>query len=436
MLLSLFLFWNAAQSSFIIFAFELVFNYAMVRLMQRQKGWRAQAIATLVIGVDIVILVYFKYLSFLVEDVFGLAFTGLSVQFTDNVILPGVQGIPPGISFYTFQMVAFVVDSLKCRDMRPLRFVDYVNFAAFFPQVVAGPIERRSDLLPQIESFRFRFNVEDIDEGLKWLTIGLFMKLVLGDNIAPHINLGDTANAWIIWFSTYLFGLRIYFDFAGYSFIALGIARIIGVRLSVNFLAPYISLNIQEFWRRWHVTLSGWFRDYLFIPLGGSRVNRTALNIFTVFVISGLWHGAGWNFIFWGAYHGGLLVIHKYFGKRFSIPPFLSWALTLLSVMFGWLFFMETRLNYLLMKLQTLVTPSAYSLTNVRETFASLDNQAGLLLILLLANGFLVLEHVAARRDRKQVYAGLLHPAVSLTLVGLVILLAARASSQFVYFAF
>lgn len=438
--MSLLLFWNAAQSSFLIFAFELVFNYVLVRLMQGQKGVRAKVIAALVIGVDLAILIYFKYLVFFVEDVVGLAFVGLSGSLGESAaqsaVLPGLQGIPPGISFYTFQVVAFVVDSLKAKTARPITFVNYVNFAAFFPQVVAGPIERRSALLPQIESFRLRWNVERIDEGLKWLAIGLFMKLVLGDNLAPHILLDETANAWAIWVSIYLFGLRIYFDFAGYSFMALGIAKILGVDLTINFLAPYISLNIQEFWRRWHVTLSGWFRDYLFIPLGGSRVNRTALNIFVVFVISGLWHGAGWNFIFWGAYHGGLLVLYRQLGGRFWLPSGVAWALTFASAMFGWLFFMETRLDYLLAKLQALVTPAAYALSNINGMVAAMDNKFGLGVMLVLSHGVLGLELLAAQRDRKEVYAGLLQPSVSLLLAGLVILLAAKSSSQFVYFAF
>lgn len=440
MLMSLLLFWNAAQSSFAIFAFELVLNYGLVRIMQRQKGWWAQAIAAVIISVDLAILIYFKYLAFIIENALGWVQVGLLSQGGQtgqaDTILPGLQGIPPGISFYTFQMVAFVIDSLKAKTPRPLRFIDYVNFASFFPQVVAGPIERRRDLLPQIESFQLRFSADKIDEGLRWLALGLFMKLVLGDNLAPHVQLNAVDNAWAIGFSIYLFGLRIYFDFAGYSFMALGIAKVIGVDLTANFLAPYISLNIQEFWRRWHVTLSGWFRDYVFIPLGGSRVNRTSLNIFVVFVISGLWHGAGWNFIFWGAYHGGLLILHRQLGQRFQLPAAVAWLLTFSTVMFGWLFFMETRLDYLFAKLATLGTPTAYSLSNASSLVASLDDKVGLGVMLLLAHGLLAGEQLAAWRDRQQVYDHLLRPVVSLTLAGLVILLAARSSSQFVYFAF
>ncbi len=432
MVLSLSLFWNAARSSFMIFAFELIFNYGMVQWMQRQQGSRAKMIAAITIVIDLAILMYYKYLNFFFEEVFGLAAGGVPDDWADNMTIPG---IPPGISFYTFQMVAFVVDSLNVKDKNQIGFIDYINFASFFPQVVAGPIERRSDLFPQIESFRLKFSIENIDTGLKWLVLGMFMKLVLGDNLAPHINLEETANAWMVWLSIYLFGLRIYFDFAGYSFIAFGIARIIGIKLTVNFLAPYISQNIQEFWRRWHVTLSTWFRDYIFIPLGGSRLRRTALNILIVFTISGLWHGAGWNFILWGGYHGCLLILHRYIRQHLSLPRFLAWALTLFSVMFGWLFFMETNLNHLLLKLQTLISPSAYSIAKLQELI-SMDNKYGLFLTLILAILVLVLEHVASWRDRKQVYRLLLLPRVAPIILGLVILLAARSSSEFVYFAF
>ncbi|MFZ1028980.1 MAG: MBOAT family O-acyltransferase [Limnoraphis robusta] len=436
MLVSLILFWNAAHSSFFIFALELVFNYVMVRLMQSQPKVIAKPIAIVTITINLAILISFKYLDFLVQDVLGLGFGEIAAGWNENTGISNISGIPPGISFYTFQMVAFVVDSYKTNDRHPIKFIDYVNFASFFPQVVAGPIERRSDFLPQIEKFRFNFSFENIDTGLKWLVLGLFMKIVLGDNLAPHINLQETANAWIIWLSIYLFGLRIYFDFAGYSFIALGLAKMMGVQLTVNFLAPYISQSVQEFWRRWHVTLSGWFRDYLFIPLGGSRVGRTGLNILTVFTISGLWHGAGWNFIFWGFYHGVLLIIHRSIGRLFSLPQFIAWILTLTSVMFGWLFFMENNTNQLLLKLQTLITPSAYSIVATQEKIAEINNKWGLGLTLMLAIILLGFEQIASWQDREQVYRFLLRPNVSLMILSLVILFAAKSSSQFVYFAF
>lgn len=314
--MSLVLFWNAAPSSFLIFAAELCINYAALRLMVRQNDWRRYAIATFIIVLDVSVLAYFKYLDFLFNDFLAVLIPGMGSEARPE-ILQGVAGIPPGISFYTFQMIACMLDSVREKDTRAPKLIDYFNFAAFFPQIVAGPIERRSDLMPQIEKFRLRFTVENMDAGMRWLALGLFMKLVLADNLSIFIDWKEAANPFIVWLSVYIFGLRIYFDFAGYSFIALGLARMLGIQLTVNFQSPYISRNIQEFWRRWHVSLSTWFRDYVFIPLGGSRVAFASVNILIVFVISGLWHGAGWNFVLWGAYHGLMLVLYSHFGRRF-----------------------------------------------------------------------------------------------------------------------
>jgi alginate O-acetyltransferase complex protein AlgI len=246
MALSLTLFLNASTSSFVIFSFEILFNYLMVRLMLSRRGWQAQAIATAVILFDVAILAYFKYLNFFVEDVIGLVAPAIATSWQDKSI-PGLGSIPPGLSFYTFQMVAFVVDSYTSKRKQALGFIDYVNFVSFFPQVVAGPIERRSDLLPQIESFRFKFTAENLEAGFRWLALGLFMKFVLADNISPFINLEETANAWLVWFFAYLFTLRIYFDFAGYSFIALGLARIVGVRLTLACHLEYLVSGLCVF---------------------------------------------------------------------------------------------------------------------------------------------------------------------------------------------
>ncbi|MEQ9486525.1 MBOAT family O-acyltransferase [Coleofasciculus sp. F4-SAH-05] len=446
--MSLMLFLNASRSSFAIFIVEIVFNYFMVRLMLRRRGNGAKLIAAIVIITDIAILAYLKYLTFFVEDVFGIIVPGIRTNWEQGFPLPIFQQIPPGVSFYTFQMVAFVVDSLRPKYKKPIPFLDYINFIAFFPQIVAGPIERRADLLPQIQSFRFKFTAENFELGLRWLSLGFFMKLVLADNIAPYINLQETANPWIVWFFAYLFTLRIYFDFAGYSFMALGVARILGVKLTVNFLAPYTSVSIQEFWRRWHITLNNWFRDYVFLPLMGSKKQLAAFFLFITFTLSGFWHGAAWNFIIWGAYHGGLLLLLRYTGRPFqrlmgkgkqvSRFQFFSWALTFGSVTLGCLFFMDTNILRLLSKLRTIVTPWAYSLSNLGELLSSysLNEGAVLIVTLLLANGVLFMEHLAVWQKRKFEYELLLLPWVSRVLLGLTILFAANQPSEFIYFEF
>lgn len=461
MVLSLTLFLNASLKSFAVFIFEVIFNYIMVQLMFQRRGWESRAIATFLIVFDVAVLAYFKYLTFFVEDVVGLV-VGIPNNWQQSFPLPVYKTIPPGISFYTFQMVAFVVDSFTAKKKKPINFVDYVNFIAFFPQIVAGPIERRKQLLPQIESFRFKFTAENFDIGLRWLSLGLFMKFVLADNISPYIDVKETANAWLIWFHAFLFTLRIYFDFGGYSFMAVGIARVVGVKLELNFLAPYTSVSIQEFWRRWHITLSNWFRDYVFIPLMGANKQWAGFYLFITFTLSGFWHGAAWNFILWGAYHGALLLLLRYAGRSFQrfmdgalslvhrypgssflgfilrwISEFVSWALTLMSVTLGCLFFMETNISRLGVKLQTLVTPWSYSFSGVIDAFSSYSiNQAyALALTMFLAIGALFLEHLAVWQKREE-YELLLSPWVSRTLLGLTILLGATIPSEFIYFEF
>ena len=280
---------------------------------------------------------------------------------------------------------------------------------------------------------------------MRWLSLGLFMKFVLGDNISPYIDLQETANAWLIWFHAFLFTLRIYFDFGGYSFMAVGIAKVVGVKLELNFLAPYTSVSIQEFWRRWHITLSNWFRDYVFIPLMGANKQWAAFYLFITFTFSGFWHGAAWNFILWGAYHGALLLVLRYAGRSFqrfvgrwtAKTEFISWALTLISVTLGCLFFMETNISRLGVKLQTLVTPWAYSFSGVIDAFSSYSiNQAYALgFTMFLAMGALFLEHLAVWQKREE-YEILLSPWVSKILLGLTILLGATIPSEFIYFEF
>ena len=443
--LSLLLFFNASATSFVVFLSQILFNYWMVRWMITRPPQQERLIATLLIIFDVGVLVYFKYLTFFVEDILGLAVT-VPGSWRSQFPLPVFGGIPPGVSFYTFQMVAFVVDSLKARRKKPIEFMDYVNFVAFFPQIVAGPIERRSALLPQISSFRFKFTADNWDWGLRWLSLGLFMKFVLADNIAPYIDLQEVGNAWLVWFYAFLFTLRIYFDFAGYSFMAVGIARVLGVRLTVNFLAPYTSQSINEFWRRWHVSLSTWFRDYVFLPLMGSRKAWAPAFLFATFTLSGFWHGASWNFILWGAYHGALLLLLRYAGRPFQKvvnkyvkrPQIMSWALTFSSVVLGCLFFMELNTARLITKLTTLITPWAYSLANLGSAFSqfSLNEAMALGLILLLAAGFLLVEHIAVWQERSLEYELFLVPWVSKALLVLTILFAANIPSEFIYFEF
>lgn len=488
---SILLFINTDPKSFCVFIFEVLINYLMVAWMLRLQGWQAKLVATLLIIFDISILAYFKYLIFFVEDVIGKiidipldwkeiaknSFVSLENQISiKNWLPPGLiaatpqpilkvldlpafllellalplhRRIPPGISFYTFQMVAFVVDSLVARRKKAIAFLDYLNFISFFPQIVAGPIERRLNLLPQIGSFRFKFTAENFQLGLRWLSLGVFLKFVLSDNLVPYIDLSNATNPWLIWFITFLFTLRIYFDFAGYSFIAVGLAWFLGIKLTLNFLAPYTSVSINEFWQRWHITLSTWFRDYVFLPLMGTKKKFAPFFLFITFTLSGFWHGAAWNFVLWGAYHGGLLLVlryvgrpfHKFVGKYVSRSEFVSWGLTFFSVTLGCLFFVDTNTQRLFTKLKTLVTPWAYSFENLKEFFNayfSLETiNSGILLsvVVILSLLVLLLEHIAVWQQKFE-YELLLSRWLSPLLLALTILLAANQPSQFIYFEF
>lgn len=442
--LGLVLFYNASPASFIVFIFEIIFNYLMVLWMLKTPKNQANIIATIVIIIDIAILAYFKYLTFFVEDVIGLIIN-IPQNWQQNFPIHVSNKIPPGVSFYTFQMVAFVVDSLVAKKKKLIGFLDYINFVSFFAQLVAGPIERKINFFPQIESFQFKFSVEKFYEGMQWLSLGLFFKFVLADNIAEFISLKEINNAWIIWFQAFLFTLRIYFDFAGYSFIGLGLAKFVGINLTLNFLAPYTSVSINEFWRRWHITLSTWFRDYVFLPLMNLKKEWAAFFLFLTFTLSGFWHGAAWNFVIWGAYHGALLLIIRFFGRPFSKfmgkyvkkTDFISWLLTFLSVILGCLFFMETNTHNLLIKLKTLLIPFSYSLNNLIAflTSYSINEITALSVLLSLSIGALFLEFKAVWQGKFE-YEILLSPKLSPILLALSILLASTANSDFIYFEF
>lgn len=273
----------------------------------------------------------------------------------DNVTLDLI--LPVGISFYTFQALSYVID-VKRRDLHPTKdVVAFMAFISFFPQLVAGPIERATNLLPQFLRNR-KFDYSRAVEGMRLILWGLFKKMVIADNAALVVNtvFADytsvgTANLWI---GAFLFTIQIYCDFSGYSDIAVGVARLFGVSLMRNFKMPYFSRDINEFWKKWHISLTSWFRDYVYIPLGGNRKGKVKQirNTLIVFLTSGLWHGANFTFIVWGAYHGLLYLPHIISGRKHLdkqeghrgvvlkiVFPTLLMGTTFILVMIGWIIF-------------------------------------------------------------------------------------------------
>jgi alginate O-acetyltransferase complex protein AlgI len=305
--------------------------------------------------VNLGMLGFFKYFNFFIENVqTALASIGISVGMPTLTII-----LPAGISFYTFQALSYTIDVYK-GEMRARRTpLDFALFVAFFPHLVAGPIMRAQNLLVQVEQRRV-FSADAARSGLVLIAWGFFKKLVVADNVAVIANrvfAHDTPTFEILWAGVFAFGMQIYADFSAYSDIARGVARWFGFELVVNFNHPYIAHSPTDFWRRWHISLSTWFRDYVYIPLGGNRVPawQREINLLATFIISGLWHGASWNFVLWGFYHGTLVLITRNLGRLLRLPErwpgplvALQVAGTFVLVMGGWLFFRETNADYLM----------------------------------------------------------------------------------------
>lgn len=424
--LGLFLLLCVSWLTFLIWVVVAVGSYYGLKWILHHDAHSTRKYLLVLIPLQLAPLLYYKYSDFLLNRVLGLGYDSLR-----DIM------IPVGLSFYTFQKVAFVLDTLAFKEPLP-KLLDYLNFAGFFPQIVAGPIERKRDLLPQMERFAFRWDPALINEGSSWIALGLFFKCCLADNLARWMPsfMGSTTNPFMIWVANLLFGLRIYYDFAGYSLVAFGLARCLGVRLTLNFVSPYCSTSIQEFWRRWHVTLSNWFRDYVYIPLGGGRVTWWAWNVGLVFVVSGFWHGAGWNFVIWGALHGAFLILQR-LGKGVTVPAPAAWVGTMLGAFLAWLAFYETRSDMLWLKLKATFAFGGYTPSALRATAGALSPADSIVLgaLLVLTCGTITLEWLSVRW-KNEPYSLLRKPVVLGVLVVLAILLAPGKNNAFIYFAF
>lgn len=304
------------------------------------------------------LLFFFKYLNFFSENVAALLqrFSIPMQPFTLRLALP------IGISFYLFQTISYLVDVYKGKIPAERHFGIYAVYISFFPKVMQGPIERGESLLPQLHKPR-RFHYGQASYGIKLMAWGFFKKLVLADGLSIYVsqvydNL-PSYTGFSLMLATFFYAIQLYCDFSGYTDIALGSAGILGIRLSPNFRSPYFASSIKDFWGRWHISLSSWLRDYIYIPLGGSRVGRVrhALNIMITFLVSGLWHGASWNYVLWGGIHGALQIIEGFFpwnkkSSRFQTDRRLHAMLcivtvpvTFLLVCFAWIFFRAATLQ-------------------------------------------------------------------------------------------
>ena len=327
------------KSYLILITVSILVNYFIGQKLSSNKYNIIQRKILLTIGVVFNLggLGYFKYYDFFVSNINVL----LGTNFTLLHIL-----LPLGISFFTFQQLSFIVDSYKRYDLT-YDFLDYCLFVTFFPQLIAGPIVLPTEMLPQFEAEENKkINWENMNKGLYIFSIGLAKKVIIADTIANFANAGfdmmDKLNFVEAWLTSISYTLQLYFDFSGYCDMAIGIGLMFNIILPANFNSPYKSTNIQEFWKRWHMTLGRFMTNYLYIPLGGNRKGegKTLRNLFIVFLASGIWHGAGWNFIIWGMLHGICIVIHRVWknsGRKLN--KLVGWFITINLVNIFWVFF-------------------------------------------------------------------------------------------------
>lgn len=316
---------------------SIIVNYVSAYCMNRNEGLLRRISLITGICFNVGLIAYFKYFDFFIENI--------NIIFRTNIPLLNIL-LPLGISFFTFQQIAFVVDSYRRKTELPC-FLDYCNFVTFFPQLIAGPIVLPEEMLPQFEDrTKRRVNYENLFNGLFMFSVGLTKKVLIADSVAVFANTGfDILTSYTMaeaWLTSLAYSFQLYFDFSGYCDMAIGIGLMFNIKLPLNFNAPYRASDFQDFWRRWHMTLNRFLTQYLYIPLGGSRKGeaRTLLNVFVVFLVSGIWHGAGWTFIVWGILHGIASIVNRIWKHNaFQLPNWFTIPLTFFFVNIFWVFF-------------------------------------------------------------------------------------------------
>jgi len=398
---------------------------------------KAKAFLWLSIINNLGILGVFKYYNFFAKQFQeGLELIGLHT----NPVLLNVA-LPVGISFYTFHGMSYVFDIYRGKQQPVKCFVDYAVFVSFFPLLVAGPIERASHLLPQVQKER-EFNYSQAVEGCRLILWGMFKKVVIADNLAQLVdpvfaNYANHSSLSLI-ITAISFSFQIYCDFSGYSDIALGTAKLFGFELLLNFNLPYFSRSIPEFWKRWHISLSSWFRDYLYIPLGGSRVNlrKTILNTFIIFLVSGFWHGSNWTYIFWGLIHA-LFFIPSLFNKQKKESNYSDINInhiglfkiffTFIVVTIAWIFFRSNTLNDGFSYIRQVFISDKFGISHLKtftHIIVFLKSFLGLIVLILVENFVLRKNRTISRKLMVFIFLMILF------------LGSYRASVQFIYFQF
>ncbi len=452
---SYFFYWWSGSIHVLLLAFVTLVSYVCGAKVysavtkRKKKIWFAIGVI-----IPLATLAYFKYIDWGITSINSLiSVFGITAQ------IPLLHvALPIGISFFTFQALSYVFDIYLGKLEPEEKFYKYVLFIAFFPALVAGPIVRASEFLPQLKN-KVRITGENLQAGVTLIIWGLFKKMVIADNVAYYVDMVySNPSEWSSWFiiaATILFGIQIYCDFSGYAHIAIGVGRIFGFKLPENFDLPYFAKNIQVFWRKWHMTLSRFILDYVYIPLGGNRKGhlRTYVNLFAAMTLCGLWHGASWTFVIWGMYHGVLLLTHRFLVREKKVGEnwkffktggglFASIVGTQILVFLGWMIFRANSLEDLLICVQKIIFFDSFTSTSSVDLklfiFAGI---AGLLIFFLLMfnKKFAEVVHKVCYYD----YLGLLSNQkvrywviFIAVFVAAILLLSPPETPEFIYFAF
>lgn len=419
--------WSVPYSSLLVFS--TVIDYTAARMidgsssrLQRRLGLLTSLIANL--GV----LVLFKYADFFTDSAYSL--TGVRPWPELDLILP------LGISFYTFQTMSYTIDVYRGHLSARRSFIDVALYVSFFPQLVAGPIIRADTLIPQLRE-EAEENWQLIRAGVALIVWGMAKKIFIADSMAPIVNEAygnaQATSGLGLLSATYAFAIQIYCDFSGYTDIAIGSALVLGIRLPANFREPYLSCSIREFWRRWHISLSTWLRDYLYIPLGGSKGGRfhTQMNLLITMLLGGLWHGAGWNWVVWGGLQGMFMIIERAVGlsestPRALVPKVIRWVITFHLVCLSWVFFRATDVDQAWLVISRIITNAPGVAFDVWEPVALVA------LLILVELGRVRRRFVGALQKRTVL-------ALSVALIACVVfslVFRGASSPEFIYFQF
>lgn len=432
--------WGAPKFLFVILGSTIVDFYIVRQLFLSVNTSKRKWLLSLSIFINLGLLVYFKYANFFVENVnYALSSVGVNNMEWVKVVLP------IGISFYTFQTLTYSIDIYRKKHEPLSKLTDYLVYIMSFPQMIAGPIVRFSSIADQITNRK-----EVIDDkliGFYRFSIGLAKKVLIANVMAEQADVifesdYNSLSVSTAWLGMLAYTFQIYFDFSGYSDMAIGLGRMMGFKFPENFNSPYISRSISEFWRRWHITLGDFMRDYLYIPLGGNRVKskyRLYFNLWIVFILSGLWHGASWNYVIWGAYHGVFLILDRLFLEKVlkRIGKIASIILTFIFVMFGWVIFKIEELSHLKIYLKKLIQPVE---TIQFDTIPAFNLVVCFAILFAFLNSFKVGERMGEFMFERSNYTFKNHVLLSvMSLVLFIVSLSSITSSgfnPFIYFRF